>query len=295
MPTLFHKICPLCSASFSVVPRYKKKIFCSRVCHFEQISRTAKSPKLKQCLNCQSDIKNKHAKKFCCQSCSATYNNKHRDPECNERQKQTLMGTLASQGLAKTDAKEIYKDACAFKFSPYDYPAVLGYKLLLQHGIYNHHTNRQGVVRDHIVSKEYGWNNKISADVISHPANCQFITNVENCKKGAESHMSYSDLLERIEAWDTNRELRSIKKRIKARPQRDKTLPLYDYPRPPKKNRHLVYRWTLQHVDSLTIEETSNITQWMKTKNLGTGDIYGKIPVWRILEKYHLKSNRKII
>ena len=295
MPTLFHKTCPVCSVNFSVVSRYKKKIFCSKECHFEHISRTAKNPKLKKCINCQEDIINKHAKKFCCQSCSATYNNKNRDPECNTKQKQTLMATLTDKGLAKTDAKEIYKDSCAFKFSPYEYPAVLGYQLLLQYGIYNHHKNRQGVVRDHIVSKEYGWNNKVPGDIISHPANCQFISNIENCKKGADSHMSYEDLLKRIEVWNTNSQPVISQKRIKAKSPVNKKEPLYDYPRPPKKNRHLVYRWRLQSKFSLEIEETMNITQWMKEKNLSTSEIYGNNPIWVIVEKYHLKTSRRII
>lgn len=288
MPTLFHKTCPVCSVNFSVVPRYKKKIFCSITCHFEHKSRTAINPKQKKCLNCQSDIKTKHAKKFCCQGCSATYNNKHRDPECNERQKQTLMATLVSQGLAKTDAKEIYKSDCSFRFNVFDYPNLQGYELLQLKGLYHPESNPTGVVRDHIMSREYGWRNNIPSHILAHPANCQIIGNAENLRKGAQSHITYDELLNRIELWNQ---------------QNGTFLPIINSPGPKqvkakskvRQHRHEIYKWTLQHIHTQEIVEVTQIAKWLKQNGYATGEVYGKHSVWNIIEKYNLRTGIQLI
>ncbi len=61
--------------------------------------------------------------------------------------------------------------------------------------------NKTGVVRDHILSRKDGWVNGIEPQIISHPANCQFLTLSDNSKKGDRSWITYEQLLERINVW----------------------------------------------------------------------------------------------
>jgi len=52
-----------------------------------------------------------------------------------------------------------------------------------------------------MLSVEYGWRNKIDPRIISHPANCQFIGNIDNIKKGSGSCLSLKLLKQRINNW----------------------------------------------------------------------------------------------
>jgi hypothetical protein len=197
MPTYIQKFCEQCSMEFAVVPRYKKKRFCNVVC-YQAHKKLHSTVKLQSCLQCNNPLTKKHSYKFCSQSCAALYNNNNRSDEDRSKQRQTLRLTLAKAGRLKTDAKEIYKDECTFKFRPYQHTNLPGYDLLLEHGIYHYKNNPGGVVRDHIVSREYGWQNNIPASIISHPANCQFISNQDNIVKNSRCGMTHEDLLNRI-------------------------------------------------------------------------------------------------
>lgn len=86
-----------------------------------------------------------------------------------------------------------------------------GLELLNEHGIFNSKSNSNGVVRDHIIGKRYGFNNRIFPEILRHPCNCQIITNAENIskahkfKKGSkinECHMSLVELFERIKNFN---------------------------------------------------------------------------------------------
>lgn len=93
------------------------------------------------------------------------------------------------------DKKAEYKRNCSFDFNPYMYPDMVGHSLLLENGIYHPINNPNGVCRDHIISKEYGWANNIDPAVMSHPANCQFLSNIDNIFKGTRSDMSIEELM----------------------------------------------------------------------------------------------------
>lgn len=101
-------------------------------------------------------------------------------------------------GRSITDEKEVYYKACQFKFDPYSIPEIPGYTLLLKVGIYHPINNPNGVCRDHMLSIEFGWRNKIDSSIISSPYNCQFITNIDNVKKGTASCINIDNLIERI-------------------------------------------------------------------------------------------------
>ena len=105
-------------------------------------------------------------------------------------------------GSRRTEKKYVYWDKCRFDFDPYKYKNLPGYNLLIELGIYRHDTNPQGVCRDHILSIADGFRQGIDPEIISHPANCQFITYHENNVKNSDSWISKNVLLERIQKWN---------------------------------------------------------------------------------------------
>lgn len=98
-------------------------------------------------------------------------------------------------------AKIVYKEQCEFDLRGV-VDRVLGYDLLKMYGMFDIKRNRSGVVRDHRVSVDYGYRNNISPLVISHPANCRYITAEENSKKSSRCEISVEQLLEEIECWE---------------------------------------------------------------------------------------------
>lgn len=104
-------------------------------------------------------------------------------------------------GRSVTDKKLIYKSQCNFMFDPYKFTSIPGYLQLLSLGLYHPIKNPLGVCRDHMVSKEYGFRNNIPSNILSHPANCQFISNYDNIKKGESSVINIDQLMHRIANW----------------------------------------------------------------------------------------------
>lgn len=103
-------------------------------------------------------------------------------------------------GKEVSEPKAKYQIDCQFKFDPYAAKDIPGYSLLLERGMYHPVSNPLGVCRDHMVSIEYGWRNQVPSEYISSPHNCQFITNLENVKKGASCCLTVDQLLERIDS-----------------------------------------------------------------------------------------------
>ena len=50
--------------------------------------------------------------------------------------------------------------------------------------------------------KNDGFKQKISPEIISHPANCQILLHIDNNKKKSRSSITYVELLERISIWN---------------------------------------------------------------------------------------------
>ena len=96
--------------------------------------------------------------------------------------------------------KELYYNKCQFRFG-FTIPQIQGYELIKKYGIYSN-DNITGVARDHIVSISYGWENNISPEIISHPANCQIVQQIDNCRKSSGSSISVEELKERIRLWE---------------------------------------------------------------------------------------------
>ena len=69
-------------------------------------------------------------------------------------------------------------------------------------GIFNSKTNRTGLVRDHMLSRKFGFDNGIFPEIIRHPANCQIITHSENSSKREKSCLTFIELCSKIELYD---------------------------------------------------------------------------------------------
>lgn len=109
---------------------------------------------------------------------------------------------MLNSGRAITEEKALYWTNCKFKFDPFLETRLLGYDLLLKHGIYHPTKNTAGMHRDHMVSVLYGWDNRISPDIISHPANCCIMSPSDNSRKSSGCSMSYEQLIDRISTWN---------------------------------------------------------------------------------------------
>lgn len=107
-------------------------------------------------------------------------------------------------GKSVTEDKALYWKKCKFTFDPYAYQNIPGYDLLLQLGFFHPTNNPNGICRDHILSVDYGFRNNVDPSILSHPANCQFITNLDNIKKSNSSWINVDELLTRVqtENWE---------------------------------------------------------------------------------------------
>lgn len=156
-------------------------------------------------------------------------------PECKEKQKPKLkyIGIQRIQSLRYDHAKElnelqlivqgnsdisakelaeirrkvyrIYRTMCSFTFSIKDYPDEFDLNLLKDKKMYsaaNHGNNQNGVSRDHMYSCAEGFKHNISPLIISHPANCQLITQRKNASKRTKCSITLEQLLKRIEIWE---------------------------------------------------------------------------------------------
>jgi hypothetical protein len=108
--------------------------------------------------------------------------------------------------LRRKDMSELskYKQDTHFKFNLSDYPNEFDFKLIEQFGWYkpkNRGDNLGGVSRDHMYSVRDGFNNKIDAQLLAHPANCKLMIHNENVSKNKKSSITYDELIERIKRW----------------------------------------------------------------------------------------------
>jgi hypothetical protein len=195
------KVCLQCKKEFkSRSPRRGK--YCSRTC--TGLSRRNETfVRYSHCLACNNELNGKNKFKFCNNSCAATFNNSVRSDESRLQQQTTLASTLKEQGKSRTDEKEIYWAKCRFgSWNKEIWRQLPGFDLLPKLGMWNSITNKDGVVRDHIISISFGWENNIDSEIISHPANCRIITNHENVKKGTKCEKTLEKLLEEIDNFE---------------------------------------------------------------------------------------------
>lgn len=101
-------------------------------------------------------------------------------------------------------ARRTYYDACTFNLLGC-IDRVKGYELLKLHGMYSRISNPEGVVRDHRLSRAYGFKHDIDIAIMAHPANCEFIQHKANAKKSLTSSLTLDELLIEIDRWNHGR------------------------------------------------------------------------------------------
>jgi len=194
-----------------------------------------KPKKQKSCAN--DKCSNLTTSKFCSSSCAAIVNNRLRPSKkslsrvkqikqtrtdklvvmskikkrtCSECGKiDETLGRFQSDKCSFCNDSLVYRRQCEFKFNLKDFPNEFDFKLLNEHGMFSPKKNPKGVSRDHMLSIQYGKINRISPDVIGHPANCRLILQGDNTKKQADSCITYEELLNRIKEWDNKYRLRN--------------------------------------------------------------------------------------
>lgn len=104
--------------------------------------------------------------------------------------------------LSMEEARKSYYNHCRFTFNKALYQFLPGYNLYQLYGIYDYISNPYGVERDHRISKRYGWEHGIDPDIISHPANCEFLPGKVNRDKHKKCSISLETLLTEINNWN---------------------------------------------------------------------------------------------
>lgn len=108
--------------------------------------------------------------------------------------------------LSEKTGYEIYFKESEFKFSfQYyleNYASDDEINLIKKYGVFDAKNNTKGCVRDHLLSRRYGFENNIDVKTISSPCNCEIVLHSENVRR---AHISSGDdiidideLLERI-------------------------------------------------------------------------------------------------
>lgn len=105
----------------------------------------------------------------------------------------------------KFESRILYRHECDFKFKIEDYPEYFDLSLIEKYGRYsprNKGNNLNGISKDHLLSINDGFKNKIDPKIISHPANCILRRHKENQSKGFKSFITLNELLKRIEEFN---------------------------------------------------------------------------------------------
>lgn len=101
------------------------------------------------------------------------------------------------------DDYDVYFKAGSFKHG-FQTDNLSELELLNKHGVFNNKTNTTGCVRDHLLSRRFGFENNIPTWIISHPANCEIVLHSENVrrKNTNDNLISINELLERINNYN---------------------------------------------------------------------------------------------
>ena len=136
----------------------------------------------KKCLNCEEILEFKFRSHiFCNVNCKKEYYSKNLE-----------------------DFK-LYKSLTKFKFHLKDYNDEFDFTLIENNGWYkakNNGDNVDGASRDHMISVKDGFRKLINPLLISHPANCEIISNKKNQSKHDKCSLTIEELLNRIEIFE---------------------------------------------------------------------------------------------
>lgn len=186
------------------------------------------------CKQCDSviDYDRRH-NNFCCQSCAGTYNNARKDytsftpgpPKQPKQPKQPKnyctirickckeCGVWFSHKTQKQYCDKHrgttgrMRDWYSFKFNMHDHPDLFDFTLISKIGFYSPggksgSYNLDGLSRDHKVSIKDAIKNNYDHYYITHPCNCELITQRENSKKHGTSSILYNELVQLVDEYD---------------------------------------------------------------------------------------------
>lgn len=116
------------------------------------------------------------------------------------------IATKIEKGILKPiedrDAFKVYELAAGFKHG-FETKCEEQKALLKEYGVFNTKDNTKGCVRDHLLSRRYGFDNNIDPEIISHSANCEIVLHSENIRRAFtnDNLITLDELLERIKNW----------------------------------------------------------------------------------------------
>lgn len=105
---------------------------------------------------------------------------------------------IETQVLLNQEGPESYRYKARFKINSENISTIKGYDLFLKLGRYHPTDNPNGVVKDHMVSVDFGRRNNIPPEVIGNLMNCEFLSFRDNLKKSNDCSMTIEKLLKRI-------------------------------------------------------------------------------------------------
>jgi len=234
----FVKVCPICSNEFRVSPSVSKKIFCSRECYNmyavgdknpnfgkrwddEQKSKQRELVKSKvdeeYKANCAKANK---GVKFTAERISRMHEHRNRESYCKPHTgeskakiaikskakftddfKVSFRETMVSRGFWVRDSEvgdyKLYVKLSHWVQRMWDIVSE-GADKLREFGVFNAVSNPKGCVRDHKVSKKFGFDNGVFFEILRHPCNCVIIQHGENASKGSKCTISLPELFEQI-------------------------------------------------------------------------------------------------
>lgn len=189
--SLENLICNICGNNFKGKIK-DSRVYCSSKCSsvnaHNKLNRVNTNDKIRMThyINNKSSSINRNFKK--CSKCSNEFYNSKPKIICEECRYQYY---------------SIYRPSCEFDFELEQYKnKIENYSLIEEYGLYspsNKGNNLNGVSRDHMVSVKWGFENKISPEIIKHPANCRLLLHKDNNIKKTNNSISYEELLRRIE------------------------------------------------------------------------------------------------
>lgn len=190
--------CKECKTKFKV-QNCSEKIFCSRSCFvtFNNRGRVRSDETRKKISDSLLEIASKKVKKIKLK--------KEKIRFCSKCLNQRVIGKKTICDECKLKYYNYYRPVCEFVFNLNDYPDKFDLTLINKFGFYspsNKNNNLGGVSRDHMYSVSDGFKNKVSPDIIKHPANCMLIIHTDNQKKKTKSIITLEELKQRIKNWD---------------------------------------------------------------------------------------------
>lgn len=99
----------------------------------------------------------------------------------------------------------LYKRQCKFTFNISDYANEFNIDLIKENGWYsafNRGNNLNGVSRDHKFSVNEGFKQKIDPYLISHPANCELLIQIDNSSKCDKCSLTIDELIKNVNEWN---------------------------------------------------------------------------------------------